>query len=272
MMNLRRALAALACCVSLVVVDRVVAQDAKRTEPTSEAAVVAPQLVQIGEMHEVIGKQQHQGRVNLAELIAKPHFYGVGALAGLRGEISILDSRVTATEVDVQRQPVSLGDAAVDQQATLVIGAYVDAWTEIPINKSLDDGELDAFIDAQLSEHGFDPARPCIFMVRGQFARADLHVINGACPMHARIRQLEIPTATKPYKVTLENVSGRVVGIFAKDAVGKITHPATRTHKHLVYQTGASPSLLTGHAEMLWVKAGSTLLLPQRGGLAAPGN
>jgi hypothetical protein len=33
-------------------------------------------VVQYGKMHEAIGQQQHQGRVQFKQLVARPHFYG----------------------------------------------------------------------------------------------------------------------------------------------------------------------------------------------------
>lgn len=54
-------------------------------------------IVQYGTMHEAIGQQRHQGRVQLTKLIETPHIFGVAALARLGGEVTIVDGSVTMT-------------------------------------------------------------------------------------------------------------------------------------------------------------------------------
>lgn len=61
-------------------------------------------LVQYGVMYEVIGLQKHSGRVPVRQLVERPHFYGVGALEGLTGEITINDGKVTVTRVGANGQ------------------------------------------------------------------------------------------------------------------------------------------------------------------------
>jgi hypothetical protein len=90
------------------------------------------------------------------------------------------------------------------------------------------------------------------------FSDVHLHIINGACLVHAGIRQMEIPESKRPFDTTLASVTGEVVGVFALDAAGRLTHPATNNHKLLVYR----PDTLNGHVESLSVKRGSKLLLP----------
>jgi alpha-acetolactate decarboxylase len=218
-------------------------------------------LVQYGEMHQVIGMRQHQGRVRLADLMAKPNFYAVGALAGLRGEISIIDGQATVTVVSDQLKACPAAGKPSEQQATMLIGAYVDSWTESAITHDLSDTELDSWIESEIERLGGDAKQPKLFMIVGDFERVDLHVLNGACPVHARIRKLEIPVAERPFEANMKSISGQVVGVFANDAVGNITHPATRTHKHVVYRDPQTGEKLTAHVESLSVKQGSRLKL-----------
>jgi alpha-acetolactate decarboxylase len=239
-------------------------QSPAASKPVAPATVGIRELVQYGKMHEVIGMQRHEGRVSLADLIQRPHFYGVGALAGLRGEISIIDGVPTVTEVIDPAHAKAVNADADQRQATMLIGAYVDSWTESVIDRDLNDSELDDWISSEIERLGGDVNQPTIFMVDGSFNTVHLHVINGACPVHARIRQLTIPEEQLPFDATLENVSGQVVGVFAIDAAGKLTHPATRTHKHLVYRDVITGERLNGHVESITVIRGARLLLPLR--------
>jgi hypothetical protein len=237
-------------------------QESAKAQTLGQPKVGINELVQYGKMHEVIGMQEHEARVVLAELIEQPHFYAVGALAGLQGEISVIDSRATVTEVTDQAQAKSVNNDAAKRRATLLIGAYVDEWIEIDCEKDLTDRELDDWIRSEIQQNGGDVQQPIMFMLRGTFADVHLHVINGACPVHARVRQIEIPESKRPFDTTIPSVSGEVVGVFALDAAGKLTHPATSTHKHLVYAADANADALNGHVESLSVKLGTRLFLP----------
>ena len=158
---------------------------------------IASGLVQYGEMHKVIGQQQHQPRVRLSELTEKPNFYGVGALAGLKGEISVIDSRATVSMVNSNHAIEALGSEGTGPEATMLIGAYIKEWIEIPITEQLSDSDLDSLIKRRLRSLRGGPMEPTMFRVVGEFSNIDMHVINGACPVHARVRKLTLPARSK---------------------------------------------------------------------------
>lgn len=111
-----------------------------------------PHVMTFGEMLLAIGQRQHQGRVLLQELVNREHFYGMGALTGLKGEITICD---------------------------------------------------------------------------GEFQYVRLHMINGARPVHARIHKQDLPKDRQPVEGAFSRIKGTVVGVYAKDVVGK-RPPASR--------------------------------------------
>ena len=95
-----------------------------------------PEMVQHGKMHEVIGQQQHQGRVVFADLLKRPGFCGVAAVEGLRGEATILDGKLTITTVDAEGK-LKPTDNATDTKAAMLIGAYVNHWAATKLQKKL---------------------------------------------------------------------------------------------------------------------------------------
>jgi alpha-acetolactate decarboxylase len=220
-------------------------------------------IVQHGKMHEAIGQQQHQGRVQLKTLVDQSHFYGVAALAKLEGEATIVDGKVTVTRVDAngQLQPAESGQ--LDESATLLVGAYVPSWTEHKSAKSVTPLEFDKYLAEVAGKAGLDTSKPFVFTVEGEFSKVSVHVINGACPMHARLRKIKLPKEKQPFEADLEKVSGTIVGIFAKDAVGDITHPDSSTHMHLVFRDAATGKMVTGHVEQVGLSEGAILRLPK---------
>jgi hypothetical protein len=53
------------------------------------------------------------------------------------------------------------------------------------------------------------------------------------------------------------------VGVFAADSVGELTHPATSTHVHLIFEERDTGRLVTGHLERVGLAAGAVLKLPK---------
>jgi len=220
-------------------------------------------LVRYGEMHVAIGQQQHQGRVSLRELSQRQHFYAVGALAGLNGEVTILDSHVVITGVGEKGQSVPL-QVTANSQATLLVGAEVAACTKHPVDTDVSPTGFDKAIETAAVQAGLDVNQPFMFMIEGEFQNVRLHVIHGACPVHARIHNVELPADQRPCEREFDRIQGTVVGVYAKDAVGKLTHPATSTHAHLLYRDETTGEELTGHLERVGVVKNALLKLPQR--------
>lgn len=219
-------------------------------------------IVQYGKMHEAIGQQQYQGRVKLKKLVEQPHFYGVAALTQLHGEATILDGKITVTRVDAKGQLEPTESAQLDESATLLVGAYVPSWADHKTVSNVSPDELDKYLAEAATKAGLNTSKPFVFTVEGEFSKVKLHVINGACPLHARLRKIEIPKDKQAFEAEFEKVQGTVVGVFAKDAVGNITHPATSTHMHLVYKDFKTGKLVNGHVEQLGLLEGAVLRLP----------
>lgn len=217
-------------------------------------------LVQFGGMHEAIGQRQMQARTRLDALLERPHLFALGALEDLQGEITVLDGKPVVTQVaDASPAPAS---APAQAPATLLLGAYVPAWTERHLAEQITAEHFDRQVREEAKLAGVDHTRPFPFQVSGEFSNARVHVINGACPMQARLKRNNIPQENLPYEATLESIKGVLLGFYAEDAVGKMTHPGTTTHLHLVYEDAASGSLITAHVEEISVKPGATLSLP----------
>ena len=219
-------------------------------------------IVQYGKMHEAIGQQQHQGRVQLKQLIERPHFFGVAALEKLQGEATILNGEVTITRVDANGQLKSDEFVPADLQATLLVGAFVPSWTEHTVAANVGIDDFEKYIADEAVKADLKSEEPFLFTVEGEFSKLRLHVINGACPMHARIRKIKLPKDSQPAEIELEKVAGTIVGVFARDAVGNITHPATSTHMHLVFKDSTSGKMVTGHVEQIGLVEGSVLRFP----------
>lgn len=220
-------------------------------------------IVQFGNMHEAIGEQQDQGRVQLGQLVKQPHFYAVAALEGLAGEVTIRNGIVTITSVDSEGHLNAVEESNTNRKATMLVGAYIPSWIRQKIPNKVAPQEFDKFIADSASAAGVNTDKPFVFSMKGEFTDVRFHVINGACPIHARIQEIDLPKEQQPFESELKQVPGTLVGVYAKDAVGNLTHPATSTHVHLVYKNESTGRLLTGHIEKIGLAAGTVLMLPK---------
>jgi hypothetical protein len=242
-------------------------QDPQRQPAPSEGASAMTaepwSLETYGTMREAIGLGQNQGRVTLGPLLSKPHFYAVGAVAGLGGEITILNNQTIVSRVEPTQTLVTLTESdAADTQATLLLGARVSAWDVWELPQDSAAAELEHYIAEMAKKNGIKTSDPFPFLIEGTLLEPHAHVINGACPVHSRRNQLSIPIDQQPHDLRVERLEGKVVGFFAENAAGRMTHPGTRLHAHVIYSSDEG-QVATGHLESWGVKAGATLRLPR---------
>src|SRR5262245_35654574 len=115
------------------------------------------------------------GRVDLAELAALPDLYGLGPLAGVRGEVTIVRGVPSIARIDQDRVVTA---EAWNVRACFLVWAQVPAWqTHVRADTvDLDGVELEAVALAR--EQGFDVDRPFPFFVHGVASDAVLHVLD----------------------------------------------------------------------------------------------
>jgi alpha-acetolactate decarboxylase len=200
------------------------------------------------------------GKIKLDALDARPDLYGVGALAGLRGEILIWNGRVLVTRGHSRHGAVE--SARPDDEAVLLVTSKVSGWSEVRVPVDMDQKLFEAFIVESAKKHGLSPADPFPFAVRGEFPRVKWHVVTGFprakdgnaagakhAQGHARSRVFE-----------QAHTRGVILGFYSGDSLeGVITHPGERFHLH-----NADPDFRTsGHTDEYTVARGAVLLLPR---------
>lgn len=217
-----------------------------------------PRIEQYGGMREVLREGKSQRRIAVVDAVALPHAYAVGALENLGGEITIADGDVWVGRVESGELRVSGPRPSSSDGAALLIVAHVDKWTQDSLPAVAGDDELEAAVERLARQHGVDVNRPFPFEIDGQLSALSMHVINGACPMSG-----DPPSDRdgQPWQFTLAAPArGRIVGFFARDSAGEITHHGTSIHAHALLELDGTR--LTGHVEGLTVAAGAIVRVP----------
>jgi hypothetical protein len=132
-------------------------------------------------MREVLREGRSEARVSLAEA-AVPGAIGVGALAGLAGEVTVVDGRVLVA-VPEGAEGIEVREAEEGESAALLFLARVERWEESPLPECESYEELEDAIATALVARGIDPAAAVPVRVRGIAEEYALHVVAGACPV-----------------------------------------------------------------------------------------
>lgn len=198
-----------------------------------------------GTMREVMREGQTAGRVAVRSALT-PDAVGLGALAGLSGEIVVLDGVAWIGRADTERARVE--PAASGDQAALLVLARVPAWRTVRVETDI---VLDAFDPREL---GALNALTIPFVAQGDFADVEMHVLRGRCP-YAQDETRGDP----PLRASLSNARGTLVGFWTREPPGVLTHHDSNVHVHIVMP---GPEGLVAHVDAVRVLAGSRVLVP----------
>ncbi|HMG20855.1 MAG TPA: acetolactate decarboxylase [Kofleriaceae bacterium] len=219
--------------------------------PPAAAPPPRPEVRVWGELRAMMHEGRTEARVAIAPLLATPHLYAVGAVAGMRGEITVVDGAawLALGDRDAGRASPGPGDAG----AALLVASHVTDWTRVTIAEDIAFAELDRRIEALAAAAGIDVEQPFAFLIEGRLTDARWHVLAG--PPGAGSHDHTEGAVTGEQAA----LDGTLVGFFSKHHEGVFTHMGQHVHAHLV-----NPSMkLAAHADRFAIRAGSVLALPR---------
>ena len=202
----------------------------------------------------------HEGRtaevVNLGSLLPNEDLYAVGALAGLRGEVTIIRGEAFLSYPDGTRSIRTEARTSTTEGATLLVAGQVSDWVPVSTDRDIGFEDLDQRIAALAASAGLDPGEPFPFVVEGEVRDLRWHVIDGSRlsaggRSHQDHMQASVRTSTASCRATL-------VGFYSEEHQGVFTHMGSKTHVHCVV---AEP-LSAGHVDHVVIPAGTTVLFP----------
>jgi len=217
------------------------------------------QVSRWGTLREVLHEGQSQGRVRLSEVAQKSNAYGVGAVEGLTGEILILDGRVWISECENSQKLNTYDQPDGNTKATLLAMSYVPSWKIVPLDHTVTNEEFEKMILETANQYGLSDQQVFPFMVKGDFQQLSVHVMNGQCPMMT-MKGGDSP-GHQPYRNELHDISATLVGFYGKNQAGILMHHDSNIHVHALIDHG---SKIVGHVDVLDIKPGAVLYLPDR--------
>ncbi len=252
---------------------------ATMTLAASAAIAQVQDFKHYGNFKHMMQSGETKGQVLLSELPASAGVWGVGALAGLKGEIIQIDGKLLVslgTDPKGAVLPPKANDAAV-----LWASAKVTDWDSVKVPTDMTQVQFETFVTQQAASRKLDLTQPFIFRVTGHYAHLIWHVVTGerasgdapqksghgasaASGGHGghggHSGHANAQSGMKLFRSPLS--AGQLVGVYSGDKLeGMITHPGEKFHLHFI----DNDLKVSGHVDQYTVKAGSVLLLPKVG-------
>lgn len=236
----------------------------------STAVAASGSFVHHGHFKRMMHSGDTTGKVALQALPQGGGQWGVGATAGLRGEIVQIDGRLWVSPGSDPQGRIRAPEP--QEEALLFAGAPVAAWQAVPLPRDLDAAGFEAFLLEQARTVGLATEQPFVFRVEGRFPHLLWHVVTGEPPAaagepgahgghgghgaaaggHANARS-DMRLYRQP------GAAGQLVGVYSGAALeGVVSHPGERLHLHYV----DAAQTVSGHVDRFSIAAGSVLRLP----------
>ena len=216
-----------------------------------------------GEMRSVMREGKTEARIQFAQA-AGAGVVAVGALEKLGGEITMLGGETWVARTDSKEVSMAGPLASKHDQATLLTRAVVPQWkrVDLPLTKPTSGARLESYLEESASQHGIDTTQPFPFVIEGTLEKLDIHVINGHCP-HTSHASHEHGEDIQPWRWSMTQPGfARVVGFYAENKSGVMTHHGTKIHAHALVEV--DQRTITGHIDGMVVQPGAALLLPDQ--------
>ncbi len=198
-------------------------------------------------------------KVALADVVPGPKCFAVGALEGMKGEITIADDQVWVSKPIVtagERRVTTTCTTTSAERAALLVTAKVNRWKRITVTEDVPASGFDDFVARAAAREGIDVAQPFPFLVDGSLVALEFHVVDGT-----QLSKTGSPPehhADSGVREKRDRVDARLVGFYAASGQGVIVHHDSATHVHVVLE---SPGI-TGHVDAVGLAKGSVISLP----------
>ncbi len=226
------------------------------------ASCVAPvpwdeEVQTFGALRAMFHDDQTGPMVNLGQLLPAADLYGVGALADLAGEVTIVGGKayLSYPEGDSARtETVSTSEEA----ATLLVVTRVPGWRRIVTKAPIRYDEIDEKIGELAAAAGMDVDRRLPFLLEGEFEDLQWHVIDGRrLAAGGTSHEDHLGSAVK---LKRDRASATLIGFYSNKDQGVFTHMGSVTHIHCVLEDPIS----AGHVDHVTIPAGTTVKFPAR--------
>lgn len=225
--------------------------------PTS---TLAQDLTVHGNFRHMMHTGETKGAVAL-DTLAAPSAWGVGATAGLRGEVVIRDGAVLVSRGDDPEGHLMAPQAG--EEAALLAFGTVANWQSVRVPDDMAPDRLTHYIEMQAQGLGLAPEAGFPIRIQSTFPQLVWHVVTGEGAAHgghgAGHGGGHVNSQSGMNRYDEAGATGEIIGVYTGSALeGIASHPGERLHLHFVSADGTR----SGHVDEVTIPAGARLLLP----------
>jgi len=204
-----------------------------------------------------IKKMMHKGDISanadLKDFENTAHFYALGAIENLKGEIQIFNGKPFNSVVS---DSILTFDYSFNNKAALLVFASVSKWKSVSIPDSVVAyDQLESFIAQVAKENQINTDEPFPFLLEGTAKSIDWHVINwkDGDTEHSHEKH-----KNSGLHGTINNRQVELLGFYSNAHHAIFTHHTTNMHIHVK----TVDNKLAGHVDGLTLGDGMVLKLP----------
>jgi alpha-acetolactate decarboxylase len=215
----------------------------------------SPEVRTFGALRAIMHEGDRGSHVALGALVPGPHTFAVGALSGLRGEVTVIDDEVFRAYPADSASGARVERGAGGEEATLLVVTRVRRWREVASPADVPFRELDRFVEETAKANGLDVEAPFPVRIEGELRGLRWHVVDGRRVPENGSHDDHVRTAVTG---AADRMRARLVGFFSKKHQGVFTHMGSSTHFHVV----SDDARATGHVDEVSIPRGARVLLP----------
>ena len=207
-----------------------------------------------GALKSIMQKGDISAKADLSDFKETTHFYALGAIENLKGEIQILDSKPFNTTVVDSNLTF---DYSFSKKATLLVYASVDKWKTINIPDNVSTSEqFEKYIEQAAKKNQINIDEPFPFLIEGIVKSFDWHVIDWK---DGDMEHTHEKHKTSGLYGTINNRQVEMLGFYSNAHHAIFTHHTTNMHIHVK----TADNKVAGHVDGLTLGKGMTLKLPE---------
>jgi alpha-acetolactate decarboxylase len=202
-------------------------------------------------------------KVKLGDVPVGDGVFAVGALSGLRGEITVINGKFYIS----LGSPTSsrlMQDEVNNEEASLLVAAKVTQWKKIIVPKDMTQADFEAFVIESAKKDGLDISKPFPFVLNGDISDYKVHVL--AAPNPDGAGHGSKGAGAIQYNSSGNSIKGQLVGFYSgSELSGVISHPGELFHVHMV----DAKETISAHVDSYGTLQQSVLLIPVLGANAS---
>ena len=174
--------------------------------------------------------------------ISKNNLFAIAPINRLKGEVTIINGKMHASQVDNDDQVVMRNDWQI--KSPFAVYTYISKWRSFQAKfttKNLTD--IQNFIEKFAKKKGYKIDKPFPFRIKGNFDQLEYHIIS--MPEGQNEHNHKLHQKAKQF-FNLQDVKGELIGFYSQHHQGVFTHKNQFIHVHFVDEKASYAGHLDG--------------------------